>query len=137
MVSLVASLAVGFFFPSLVIAGVPTVLWVPFGLAAAGAGVVISSSFFFAPNGSRLAIGLALLNAVIVAALAVLYDGYYHEVGLLYVLVVAAHSIVHGFRAAFGAAVLGTFLVPLVIQQSMGINATDLVYSAIYLFGAA
>lgn len=137
VVSLVAGLAVGFFFPSLVIAGVPTGLWVPFGLAAAGAGVVISSSFFFAPNGSPLAIGLALLNAVIVAALAVLYDGYYHEVGLLYVLVVAAHSIVHGFRAAFGAAVLGTFLVPLVIQQSMGINATDLVYSAIYLFGAA
>lgn len=137
VVTLVATLAVGFFFPSLVIASVPANLWLPFGFAASMAGVVISATFFFIPFGSPRAIPASVINASVVTLLGAYYAPYFHQVALLFMLVVAAHSVVHGFRGAIGAVVIGAFAVPLVIQRGMGFNSTDTVYSTIYLFGAA
>lgn len=137
VVSLLAGLVVGFFFPALVLAGVPPTQWPTFALATAAAGGVIASTFLFIPQGSRAALVAAGSNALIAAGLAPLYGGYYHQLPLAFMLIVAAHAIVHGFRAAFGAVLLGTVLIPLVIERPMSINSTDFVYAFFYLLGAA
>lgn len=138
LVSLIAILAVGFFVPSLLIAGVPAELWPQFTAAAVLAGSIIAGSFFALPRpGTWTAIVSAILNSLVVAVLGFVIRGYYHEIALLFALVVAAHAVLHGMRPALVAVAMGTFLVPTTIQGSISWNLTDPVYAAIYLSGIA
>jgi hypothetical protein len=136
-VALVAIVAVGFFVPSLPLAGVPVEEWLPFSIAALVVGPLIGGSIVALSHGSRLAWFAAAMNAGLVTFLAVLYHGYYHQLILTYALVVGAHAVVHGLGPAMVAAFLGTFLVPYAIQAGQDINLTDPIYAFIYLTGAA
>src|SRR5688500_5274511 len=66
VVAVVASTAVGFFVPSLVLASVPVDLWLPFSLAAAFAGLIIGGSFYLFPDGSGWAMPMAVVNSLII-----------------------------------------------------------------------
>jgi hypothetical protein len=138
-VIVIAIAAVGFFLPSLVIANVPQDRWLPFTLMALVAGILLAGSFVALPRGSRLVYAWVPVNAATVAGLGVLFGPYYHEIGLLYSLIVAAHAVVHGFAPAFLMILLGSILVPSVIQSGTitPTNGTDPVYTAIYLCGVA
>jgi hypothetical protein len=137
VVGIVALAAVGFFAPSLVLANVPSDKWLLYLLAAGSAGLVVGGSFVFLRPGSRFASLGAVVNVSAVAGIAWLFGAYYHQLILLFVLVVSAHAIVHGIYPALLAAILGAILVPYVIQAGMPINATDPIYAFIYLSGAA
>jgi hypothetical protein len=137
VVALVAFVAVGFFVPSLPLAGVPAEEWLPFSVAALIAGPLIGISIVALSHGSRWAWAAAAMNAGLVTFLGVLYHGYYHQLILTYALVVGAHAVVHGLGPAMVAALLGTFLVPYAIQAGLDTNATDPIYALIYLTGAA
>lgn len=137
VVMFVAAIALGFFIPSLAIAGVPTSRWVPFILASAIAGVTIASGFLIAGRGSPLGMPLAFANALIVAALGWYLHDYYHELALLYALLAAAHASLHGLRAALVTVTLGAIAIPLVVAPTGNFNWTDPVYASIYLLGIA
>ena len=137
VVAVVALTAVGFFIPSLSLASVPTEHWLPFVAAAAGAGLWIAGSFYVLQEGSTWALPAAALNVAIIGGLAVLYQPYYHELGLLCALIVGAHAIVHGIRPALAAALLGGLIMPYVLQAGQAVNASDPGYSFIYLAGSA
>jgi hypothetical protein len=130
---------VGFFAPSLLVADVPPAHWLTFTVTALLAGVVLAGSFIALPRGSRLVLPWVAVNALTVAALAIELGPYYHEIGLLYSLLVAAHAVVHGFAPAALMVVLGAFVIPVVIQGGSitPTNQTDPVYAAIYLAGIA
>jgi hypothetical protein len=137
VVGVVAVAAVGFFLPSLFIANVPVELWLGYLAAAGTAGVIVGGSFVLLPPGSRAANAAAVLNVCVIAAIGWLLGTYYHQLVLLFVLVVAAHAVVHGIYPGLLAALLGAFLVPYVMQAGQSVNATDPVYALIYLTGAA
>jgi hypothetical protein len=137
VVAVVALTAVGFFIPSLLLANVPVENWLPFTLAAGVAGLWIGGSFYVFGDGSRWAVPAAVINVVIIGALGVLYQSRYHELVLLYALIVGGHAIVHGIRPALVAALLGGLIVPYVLQAGQGVNASDPGYSFIYLSGSA
>jgi hypothetical protein len=137
VVSLLAALVIGFFFPALAIAGVPQALWPSFALATAVGGSAIAATFLFVPRGSTAAVIAGLLNASIVGGLALLYAGHFHQLALAFMLITAAHAIVHGCRAACGAVLVGTIVVPVLIERPTPVNPTDFVYTFLYLFGAA
>ena len=88
VVSLVAALAVGFFLPSLPLASVPFALWPPFLVAATLAGAILAGSLFITPRSTLLLIGIAVLDAFVVGWLGWLFSGYYHQLGLVFMLVV-------------------------------------------------
>jgi putative two-component system response regulator len=136
-IALIAGLAVGFFPPSLWMAGVPSEMWPLYLAAAAFAGITVAGSFFVVRPRTMGAF-LAAFGAVsVVAAIGWLFQGYYHQIGLLFSLVVSAYAIVHGFRASMGAVIPGALYVPLLVHSRAGVNPTDPVYALIYLFGAA
>jgi hypothetical protein len=135
VVTVVAVAAVGFFVPALVIANVPMALWLPYLGAAVVAGIGIGGSFVVIRPGSRLAMPSAALNVCLVAALAVIYEGYFHQLPMLFALVVAAYAVVHGIGPALVSSLIGAVLVPLVAQSGVRPNPTDFVYAFIYLFG--
>jgi hypothetical protein len=137
VVAFIALVAVGFFGPSLVIARVPISLWVPFAATACLAAVVIAGSFFVIGRRTTVAALLAFVDSCLVAFLGWMFRDYYHQIGLLFTLVVAAFAIVHGFRASLGAVIPGSLFVPLIINQPTGVNPTDPVYAFIYLLGAS
>jgi hypothetical protein len=137
VVGLVAACAVGFFGPSLLLANVPQSAWLPYLVAAAEAGLFVGGSFIVIGPGSCCAVPAAICNALVLAGLASLYHSYYHQLGLLFVLIVAAHAIVHGLRPALTSALLGSLLVPFVVQAGQPINLSDPIYAFIYLAGAA
>jgi PAS domain S-box-containing protein len=134
----VAIPAVTFFLPSLILASVPVSLWLPFTAAAVGAAVWISATFLFIPRSAPLASCLsAASNALVVAGLGLLYRDYFHEITLLYVLLVASHAVVHGLTPALAMVVMGPVIVPLVLGDPRIANLTDPYYAALYLLGAA
>jgi putative nucleotidyltransferase with HDIG domain len=137
LIVVIASAAVGFFVPSLSMAGVPNELWLPFGLAAAVAAIVIAGSFFVVERGAAVAAALAFADACVIGFIGWLFAPYYHQIGLLFALLVGGFAVVHGLRASLGAVIPGAFLVPYVIHAPAGANATDPVYAFIYLMGAA
>ena len=137
VVAFIAVVAVGFFGPSLVIAKVPLDLWLPFGAMACVAAAVIAGSFFLTGRRTTVAAGFAFLDACLVAALGWMFQDYYHQIGLLFTLLVAGFAIVHGFRASLGAVIPGAILIPFLINHKLGMNATDPVYAFIYLLGAS
>src|SRR3954454_22845790 len=69
VVGVVAIAAVGFFAPSLIIAGVPSELWLPYLVAAGSAGVIVGGSFVLVRPGSRVASLGAVVNVLIVAGI--------------------------------------------------------------------
>jgi HD domain len=137
VIILIALVAVGFFVPSLPIAGVPIGQWLPFALAAGLAGLVVAGSFFMIDRGARIAAVLAFADACVIAFIGWLFAPYYHQIGLLFALLVGGFAVVHGLRASLGAVLPGAFLVPYVIHAPAGVNATDPVYAFIYLMGAS
>jgi hypothetical protein len=137
VVAVVASTAVGFFVPSLALAGVPAEHWAPFTIAAATAGLVIGGSFYMLRYGSPWAAPMAAVNSLIIGGLALVYGPYYSELPLLFALVVAGHAIVHGIIPALVAVTFGAVVIPLMIQAQLPTNASDPVYAFIYLAGAA
>jgi len=137
VIGVVAIAAVGFFLPSLLIANVPPDEWLKFIIAAGAVGMVVGGSFVLFPHGSRVASLGAVANVLAVAFVGLLFGAYYHQLALLLVLVVASHAIVHGIYPALLAALLGSFLVPYVVQFGQPVNATDPIYAFIYLTGAA
>jgi putative nucleotidyltransferase with HDIG domain len=137
VIVLIAVAAVGFFVPSLPMAGVPIALWLPFTVAAGLAGLVVAGSFFMIDRGARIAAVLAFADALVIAFIGWLFAPYYHQVGLLFALLVGGFAVVHGLRASMGAVLPGAFLVPYAIHATAGVNATDPVYAFIYLMGAS
>ncbi len=135
VVAVVAVAAVGFFAPGLVIASVPQDLWPGYLGAAVLAGLAIGGSFVVIRPGSRLAIPSAVINVGVVAGLTVLYQPYFHQLPMLFALVVAAYGVVHGIGPALAGALVGALLMPLVAQGGVPANPTDFVYAFIYLFG--
>jgi hypothetical protein len=138
-VIVIAVAAVGFFLPSLLIASVPEEKWLPFTAIAFGAGAILAGSFVVLPRRSRLVYAWVPVNALTLAGLGIAFGPYYHEIVLAYTLVVAAHSVVHGFGPAFFMVVIGAGLLPSVIQggPTTAMNATDPIYTVIYLSGVA
>jgi hypothetical protein len=137
VVTFVALLAVGFFVPSLPLAGVPVERWPVFMLVSFAAAVPLAGSFFSVARERRTQIAIGVLDALTVALLGWILSGYYHEIGLLYALVVAALAVVHGLSAALPAALLGALLVPFAFGGPGSVNGTDPVNAAIYLVGIA
>ena len=137
VVAFIAVVAVGFFGPSLVIAKVPLDRWLPFAAMACVAAALIAGSFFVIGRRTTVAAGFAFFDACLVALLGWMFQDYYHQIGLLFTLLVAGFAIVHGFRASLGAVIPGAILIPFFINQRLGVNPTDPVYAFIYLLGAS
>ena len=137
VIAVVAAAAVGFFAPSLLLAGVPTDLWFTFLVAAAAVGLAISCSFYMLRAGSLSSGVGAVINVGLLTGLGLLFGDYYHELVLLFALIVAAHAVVHGIYPALLAASLGSVAVPFALQTQSPINLTDPGYALIYLVGAA
>ncbi len=135
--AIVAAAAVGFFAPSLLIADVPIERWFIFLVAAGSVGLAVSSSFYLLAPGSRAANLGAIINVALMGGLGILFGAYYHQLGLLFALIVAAHAVVHGIYPALLAAFLGALVVPFTLQAGQSINMTDPGYALIYLTGAA
>jgi signal transduction histidine kinase len=138
IVLFLAAPAIAFFVPSLVLAGVPQSLWLPFMLVTLVAATWISATFLFIPRSAGLIACLAAgSNAVVVAGLGLAFRGYYHEIALLYVLLVAGHAVVHGLTPALVTVVLGPFIVPYVLADPASSNWSDPFYTGLYLTGTA
>ena len=137
IVVVITSVSIAAFVPALHIAGVPGHLWLPFFLTTAGAACVIAWSLLVVRPGSRLVPVAVVADVTAIAALGVVVGDYYHQMALLYALVVAGHTAIHGIRAAMLMAFLGGIVVPLAITSSLGTNATDVIYAFIYLVGIA
>ena len=137
MVYFVASVAVGFFVPSLLLAKVPAPSWAPFSISAALAGLVIGGSFVVIRQGSRWAYLSVVVNLGMLATLATIYGSYYNQLSLAIAMVICAHAVLHGLGPALVGVALGGALIPYVVQQGQPVNLTDPVYAMIYLFGAA
>jgi hypothetical protein len=135
-VLLIAALAVGFFIPSLPLAGVPQDRWLGFAALTAVTGIVVAGSFVLVRRGSLLIYPWVLVCAAMLGILGSTFAPYYHQIVVAYCLTVAAHAIVHGFGAAIVMAAIGSVVVPFVIEGGAA-NATDPVYAAIYLLGIA
>jgi len=101
------------------------------------AAAVIAGSFFVIGRSTTVAAGFAFFDACLVALLGWTFQDYYHQIGLLFTLLVAGFAIVHGFRASLGAVVPGALLIPFLINHRLGVNPTDPVYAFIYLLGAS
>jgi hypothetical protein len=137
VVGVVAAAAVGFFPASLLIANVPPDRWLIYLVAASMAGIVVAGSFMFIGRGARVASLGAVVNVFSIAVIGAMFGAHYHQLGLLFALIVAAHAVVHGLYPALLAALLGAVAVPYAIQIGVPINPTDPVYAFIYLAGAA
>ncbi|MDH4335004.1 MAG: diguanylate cyclase, partial [Chloroflexota bacterium] len=134
MVGTIAGASVVFFVPSMAAAGVPTDLWPPYlaGVTVT-AGVLVWSLLFLHPHSATAIVG-AGISAVVLSGLAWLLHDYLHQVPLLYALVVAATTSIHGFRAALVLVVFGSVLLPLATVPDPVI-LTDTGYTFLYLLG--
>jgi len=135
MVCAIAGASVIVFAPSMPVAGVPVDRWPVFLLAVVVAAIVISASLLATRSHGRSALLAAAANAAVIAGLAVLIGDYYHQIALLFALVVVGHASIHGFRVALVMVLCGTLLVPFVIVTGRAANLTDPIYAFIYLLG--
>jgi len=122
------------FVPSMAAAGVPVELWLPFLASTAVTAVAVVWSLLFVRAHSPLALLAAALSAVIVSGLAWVLEGYFHQVPLLFALVVAAMASIHGFRTALVMSACGSVLLPLATVPHPVI-LTDGLYTLMYLLG--
>ncbi len=135
MVGAIGIASVVVFAPSMLIAGVPPERRLEFLAGVVIAAVVISASLLGPRRDSRAALVAAAVDALAIAGLGVLLGGYYHQVGMLFALVVVGHASIHGLRAGLVMVLCGTILVPLAITGTRGINPTDPLFAFIYLLG--
>jgi len=125
------------FLPSLVLAGVPVALWLPFTMIAFLGAAFVTTSFLSVSYGSRLSLLTPLIDGIVIAGLGLTFRPYYHVLDLLYGLVVAGHAIVHGIGAGLIAAAVGTFVVVLALHDPALANGSDVLYASLYLAGMA
>jgi diguanylate cyclase (GGDEF)-like protein/PAS domain S-box-containing protein len=137
IVVLISLVSVAVFVPAMHVANVPDHLRLPFLLTTIIAACVISWSLLLVRPGSRLVPLAVMADAVVIAGLGLVLGDYYHQLALLYGLVVAGHTAIHGFRSAILMAALGSVIVPFAITSSLGLNATDVIYAFVYLLGIA
>ncbi|MBA3779443.1 MAG: GGDEF domain-containing protein [Chloroflexi bacterium] len=137
VVGFIAILSLGFFPPSLILAGVPTVLWPLYSAAATVMALLIVGSFVLAPSRSAVAICWAVVNAIAVVAFGWATREHYPQTALLFMLLVAAHATVHGLRAGLAAAVVGVIGMPVLVGVGTQLHAAALVYAGLFLAGSA
>ena len=137
VVGTIAALSVAIFVPALFIARVPTDLWLPFLVIVVVTVCVIAWSLLIVRADSRLVPLAVAADALVIASLGSIVGDYFHQIALLYALVVAGHTSIHGYRAGLMMALLGGLLVPLVITSNRGVNLTDIGYAFVYLVGIA
>jgi diguanylate cyclase (GGDEF)-like protein/PAS domain S-box-containing protein len=137
IVCVIAAASVIVFAPSLSVAGVPVDRWPAYLLAVVAAAVVISASLLASGRRGRWGLVAAAANAGVIAGLAAVIGEHYHQLALLFALVVVGHASIHGVRAALVMVACGTLLVPFVIMGGHPANLTDPVYALIYLLGMA
>jgi signal transduction histidine kinase len=129
--------AMGFFLPSLLLAGVPGDLWVPFAVITIAVTTTVAATFLVIPRGSAAASVAPLINGVAMAVVGVVFRPYFHALDLGYSLIVSGHAVVHGIRPALLAVLVGTIVVPFAIKDPALTNPGDLLYVPLYLLGAA
>ena len=137
VVSIIAGFSVAIFVPALVLAGVPSELWLPFSASVLVTVCVISWSLLVVRAGSRLVPVAVIADALVIAALGWILGDYFHQLMLLYALVVAGHTAIHGYRPALLMVACGAILVPVAMTVGLGLNVTDFVYAFIYLLAIA
>jgi diguanylate cyclase (GGDEF)-like protein/PAS domain S-box-containing protein len=137
IVAIIALVSVIMFVPALYVAGVPSELRLPFLATTAVAACTITWSLLVIRAGSRFVFVAVIANALAIATLGAVLGDYYHQMALLFALVVAGHTAIHGIRAGLLMALCGGLIVPLAITSSLGTNATDVVYAFVYLVGIA
>lgn len=137
MVSSIAIASVLVFAPSMLVAGVPPDRRLLFLAAVVVAAFVISASLLGARRDSNLALVAAAGDAFVIAGLGLLIGDYYHQIGLLFALVVVGQTSIHGMRAGLVMVLSGTILIPLAITSQAGVNPTDPLFAFIYLLGMA
>jgi diguanylate cyclase (GGDEF)-like protein/PAS domain S-box-containing protein len=137
VVSIIAGFSVAIFVPALVMAGVPTDLWLPFIASVLITVCVIAWSLLVVRRGSRLVPVAVVADALVIAGLSWVLADYFHQLMLLYALVVTGHTVIHGYRAALLMVICGSILVPSVITAGLGLNLTDYIYAFIYLLAIA
>lgn len=137
VVSIIAGFSVAMFLPALILAGVPAELWLQFSATVLITVCVISWSLLVVRPGSRLVPLAVVADALVIAGLGWILGDYFHQLMLLYALVVAGHTAIHGYRAALLMVAFGAILVPLAMTVGLGLNVTDFVYAFIYLLAIA
>lgn len=135
MVCAIACASVIAFAPLMLVAGVPADRWPVFLAVVVIAAFTISGSLLAVRPHTRAALLAAVVNAVVIAGLGLVVGDYYHQIALLFALVVVGHASIHGPRAALVMVICGTFLVPLAITTGHTPNLTDPIYAFIYLLG--
>ncbi len=135
MVGAVSAASVVTFVPSMAVAEVPTDLWPSFVAGVSATAVIIAGSLLAVPANSKAALFAAAASALAIFALDRLIGGYYHQVPLLFALVVTGHAIIQGYGPALVMVVCGALLVPLTSTASRGWSPTDTVFALIYLLG--
>jgi len=137
MVGVIAGASIIAFVPSMIVAGVPADRGPEFLAGVVIAACAVSASLLAVRAHTRVALVAAAVNALVIAGLALLIGDYFHQLGLLFALVVVGHASIHGFRAALVMVVCGSCLVPLAITTGRATNPTDPIYAFIYLLGMA
>jgi diguanylate cyclase (GGDEF)-like protein/PAS domain S-box-containing protein len=135
MVGIIAGVSVIAFIPSMVVAGVPADRWPAYVVSVLAAAVAIAISLLAVPARSWYASAAAVADALVIAGLGLIIGDHYHQLGLLFALVVAGHAVLHGFATAIVMVALGAVLVPLALTPGQIVNATDPFYAVVYLLG--
>jgi two-component system, chemotaxis family, CheB/CheR fusion protein len=136
-VVVIAVAALAFFLPSLLWAGVPMPLWLPFSLMAGLAAVAVSLGFLYIPRESPATLLTPFTNAAAMAIIGIAFRPYFHALDLLYPLLVSGHAILHGLAPALLAILSGTFVVAFAIHDPTMANLSDVGYTWLYLTGSA
>jgi hypothetical protein len=137
LIFLLAAVALGFFLPSLTLAGVPLSRWPEFVLLAACGAVIVIGPVLARVDDLPTKMAIAVIVSVMIAGIGYVNRGYFDQTPLLYAMIVAAMAVFHGLAPALLSVAIGAVLMPGVVQASLATNITDYVYAAIYLFGAA
>jgi diguanylate cyclase (GGDEF)-like protein/PAS domain S-box-containing protein len=137
LVGIIAGVSVVLFVPELALAKVPSHLWLPYMVSVVVAVGVIGWGLLIVPKDSRFVPMAVLTNALMVSWLGLFLGDHLHQMALLYGVVVAGHTSIHGIRAGMIMVVLGAFLVPLTITVRLGVSLVDFTYAFVYLFGIA
>jgi len=129
--------AVILFLPSLLLAGIPVELWLPYTLITILVAALVSTSFLAVSRGSPLLLVTPLMEGIAITGLGLAFRPYFQVLDLVYGLVVAGHATMHGLGTGLIAAVVGTFVVVLALNDPALANGSDFLYAGLYLTGMA
>ncbi len=132
----ITGLALGFFIPSLPLAGVPSDQWLAFTVLAMAGGLTIAWTFLVIPRGSPVALLAPVANGAVLSLLSAALGTYYPAIALLFPLIVSSHAIIHGIGPGLVAVVVGTAAISVFLHPAIG-STGDVYYTALYLAGAA